>query len=109
MAYWDSRQGKIIRQETEPYPGYPGWAMVDCGCSHGLSWGGESPSECPTCGGEGRLARHLESGVLALYPGGPLMGKEVPSGYRTYVDHIDGNPGNNDPANLRVARGNEHR
>jgi hypothetical protein len=77
VAHWDSRQGKIIRWPTEPYPGYPGWAWEDCGCSGGLQWGGEAPVECTSCGGEGRLAKHLKSGVLALYPGGPLKGRVI--------------------------------
>lgn len=77
MAHWDSKQGKIVRWEPEPIPDYPGWVWQDCGCSAGLQWGGESPAECPACDGTGMVAKHLESGTLAVYPGGPLKGRET--------------------------------
>jgi len=78
MAYWDSKQGKIVRQPDEPVSDYPGWVWEDCGCSGGFRWGGDFPADCISCGGNGRLAKHLESGALALYPGGPLMGRSMP-------------------------------
>lgn len=34
-----------------------------------------SPDECSTCGGSGNVIRY-KSGVLAKYPGGPLLGRE---------------------------------
>jgi len=34
-----------------------------------------SPDECSVCGGCGSVIMY-ESGVLAKYPGGPLLGKE---------------------------------
>lgn len=79
MAYWDSKQGKIIGWVPEPVSDYPGWVWQDCGCSGGLQWGGEWPADCTACGGEGKIARHLESGVLAVFPGGPLKGREKPA------------------------------
>ena len=78
MAHWDSRQGKIIRWPTVPIPDYLGWTWEDCGCSAGFVWGAEFPAECSGCDGNGRLARHAQSGVLAVYPGGPLKGRTTP-------------------------------
>ena len=75
MAWWDSRQGKIVRFPPRPIEGYPGWKRVDCGCCAGLEWGGEHPRECEDCGGNGTLCWHEKSGVLADYPGGPLRGR----------------------------------
>ena len=72
MAYWD---GKRIRyHEPETYPNHPGWELIDCGCCAGIKWGGEYPQEC-NCN-SGMLAHHLKSGVLALYPGGPFVGRK---------------------------------
>lgn len=34
-----------------------------------------SPDECSDCGGAGTIIRY-DSGVLAAYPGGPLLGRE---------------------------------
>jgi DnaJ-class molecular chaperone len=34
-----------------------------------------SPDECRACGGAGTIVRY-ESGVLASYAGGPLLGRE---------------------------------
>lgn len=76
MAYWDSKQGKIIHMPTKPYPNYPDWELVDCGCCAGLQWGGDSPRECDYCQGAGQLARHIKSRVHAVYPGGPFLGRE---------------------------------
>lgn len=77
MSYWDSRAQKIVRFAAEPYPYYPAWDRIDCGCCNGLKWGGETPTECKDCGGNGWLARHRETGTLALWPGGPLRGRKV--------------------------------
>lgn len=76
MAYWDYLLGQIIHRPDAPWDGYPGWLSIDCGCSAGLEWGGDSPRECRTCGGNGIIARHVASGLLALYPGGPAVGRE---------------------------------
>ena len=46
MAHWDCRAQRVIAWPTQPWPGRPGWLQVDCGCSAGLMWGGESPREC---------------------------------------------------------------
>jgi hypothetical protein len=75
MAYWTGE--KIVCFETEPWPHYPGWLMVDCGCCAGIQWGGEWPDECQDCGGTGRYAQHIGSGALAQWPGGPFVGREV--------------------------------
>lgn len=64
--------------------GYPGWVWEQCGCCHGtgLVLNGSiapsdiSPTECDACWGNGRIAKHTATGTLALYPGGPLLGKE---------------------------------
>lgn len=44
-----------------------GFGVVDSGYHY--------PDECPTCGGNGYVVRY-ESGVLAKYPSGPLLGRE---------------------------------
>jgi len=74
MSSWDAEKGQIIRWKPRPWPGYPGWYEIDCGCCNGIEWGGETPDECRTCGGSGRVAMHVESGRIAWYPGGPFCG-----------------------------------
>lgn len=74
MAYWNGKQ--IVYAKPKPCLSYPDWEYVDCGCSGGLSWGGEYPRECPTCKGGGAYCKHIKSGVLAIYPGGPFLGRE---------------------------------
>ena len=54
----------------------PGWEYVDCGCCGGLKWGGETPRDCDECDGASFYFRHIKSGVLAQYPGGPFLGRE---------------------------------
>jgi hypothetical protein len=78
MSFWDSTTQKIIAFPTKPY-GKRGWFRVDCGCCNGLEWGGEEPRECNNCAGTGEYAWHKKSGVLATYPGGPLLGR-LPKG-----------------------------
>lgn len=75
MAYWDSFIGKIVSFESYEDPGFPGWVCDDCGCCAGIRWGGESPDECDNCAGSGRIWRHKQSGVVAQWPGGPLLGR----------------------------------
>ena len=75
MSHWDSKQGVIVRWPTKPCPNYPGWEEIDCGCCAGISWGGEYPHTCERCGGEGAIFRHIKSGALAWYPGGPFCGR----------------------------------
>lgn len=77
MAHWDGKN--IVYWQPEPHPGYPGWVYEDCGCCNGLEWGGEEPRECRTCDGSGWIARHIKSGALALWPGGPFCGRDEPS------------------------------
>jgi len=74
MAYWDGK--RIVYWDDEDYPGHNGWKLIDCGCCNGIEWGGDYPKECRSCGGNGRMALHVKSGVLADYPGGPLRGKK---------------------------------
>ncbi len=74
MSYWNWKIGKVISFEPKPYPGYPKWEMIDCGCCAGIQWGGEEPIECKKCGGNGALARHIKTGLLACYPGGKFIG-----------------------------------
>ncbi len=59
------------------------WKYINCGCFGGLQLGGESLRsggeslrECPNCKGGGSYFRHIKSGVLAEYPGGPFLGRE---------------------------------
>ncbi len=59
-----------------PYHGYPGWLSIDCGCCAGIAWGGESPETCFYCRGNGALAYHVKTGIVALYPGGPIRWRE---------------------------------
>ena len=78
MAHW--QDGQIVTLPPEPYPDYPGWQRLDCGCCQGLIWGGDyttgEPIECSRCGGGGFLALHVASGRLADYPGGPFRGRQ---------------------------------
>ena len=75
MAYWDSKQNKIIYSPSVPCQDNPGWTEDDCGCCNGIEWGGMYPRECRSCGGGGAVFRHIKSGALALYPGGPFVGR----------------------------------
>ena len=74
MAYWDSKICKIVYFPPKPSEDRPGWEEIDCGCCNGIEWGGESPTECSDCKGGGVYFRHIKSGVLAVYPGGPFLG-----------------------------------
>ena len=76
MSFWDSTQGRVIHFPPEEWPDQPGWWRLDCGCCMGLEWGGEYPRECKTCGGNGWVAWHEKSKVLAWYPGGPFRGRD---------------------------------
>ena len=75
MAYWDDKKQKIVCRKPKPSQNYPGWDEIDCGCCNGVKWGGLEPRECKRCNGSGILFHHLKSGVLALYPSGPLRGR----------------------------------
>ncbi len=79
MSHWDSQEQKIVRWPTQQVPDYPGWFSVDCGCCAGISWGGDSPNECPDCKGSGAICLHVASRRIAEYPGGPLLGMWHPS------------------------------
>ncbi len=74
MSHWDSTAQKIVEFPPQPYPGYPGWELIDCGCCAGVEWGDPGPRECRSCGGGGTLARHIATRRLADYPGGPFRG-----------------------------------
>lgn len=75
MAYWDSRNGKIVYTgEVSCAPEYPGWAAVDCGCCNGMEWNALEPTTCSRCDGNGVVYKHIASGALAKYPGGPYIG-----------------------------------
>ena len=74
MAYWDSKNQKTIHYPPIPYPNYPGWLQIDCGCCHGIEWGGDYPRECDTCNQSGFIAEHISTGLLAKWPGGPFCG-----------------------------------
>ena len=70
MAHWNGE--KIVYMEAKQDDKYPGWDVIDCGCCVGIMWGGEIPLECPHCDGFGVVYQHRESGIRALYPGGPF-------------------------------------
>lgn len=55
---------------------HPGWEHINCGCCAGIKWGGDRPRECTDCDGMGFLWKHIKSGALAQYPGGPFLGSE---------------------------------
>lgn len=73
MAYWNGL--RIVEFEPEPYPGYPGWLRIDCGCCGGLKWGTVEPQDCTDCGGSGQKAMHETTKAVADYPGGPFRGR----------------------------------
>lgn len=77
MASWDNKTKKIIHYPPRICEHNPNWEVLDCGCCSGLQWGGEEPRECDNCMGTGVEYRHIKSRVLALYPGGPFLGKET--------------------------------
>ena len=73
MSYWDSKNLKVVRFPPEQWSkDYPLWDRIDCECCAGIKCGGASPEECDRCKGNGMLASHFSSGVIALYPGGPF-------------------------------------
>jgi hypothetical protein len=76
MSHWDGE--KVVRFKPEPHPDYPGWVYIDCGCCNGIMWGGDYPVECDSCMGSGFQCLHKKSGALALYPGGPFLGRTDP-------------------------------
>jgi hypothetical protein len=76
MAYWDAKAGTIVAFDDREVEDCPGWVETDCGCCGGLQWGGEQPVECDNCGGSGRRFKHLASGVIAMWPGGPFLGRQ---------------------------------
>ena len=77
MAYWNSKESKIIHFNTTTCKEYPSWEIMDCGCCMGLQWSsGYYPIECDRCNGSGFIYRHIKSGVLSQYPGGPFLGRD---------------------------------
>jgi hypothetical protein len=74
MSHWDYRKGKVIYWPTRKSKDWPGWVIVDCGCSGGIKWGGEYPGECNRCNGTGVIFRHQKSGVVKNWPGGQFIG-----------------------------------
>jgi hypothetical protein len=75
MAYWDSKKERIVYFPDQDCEFHSGWIEEDCGCCGGIEWGGESPVECRECNGGGIIYRHKKSGVYAMYPGGPFLGR----------------------------------
>lgn len=86
MAYWNGN--KIVYFPTKLNRYNPAWEEIDCGCCAGIEWGGEYPRECRRCGGGGISFHHIQSDILALYPGGPFVGK-LPN-KRNKPDRISG-------------------
>jgi len=74
MAFYSCKDNKVYHFPAKWTR--KGWYRVDCGCSGGLQWGGDSPRECPRCGGTGELFWHKKSKVFAQYPGGSFQGRE---------------------------------
>lgn len=59
----------------------PGWEHINCSCIAGIRWDG---NDCNECGAMGFYYRHIKSGVLAQYPGGPFLGGE-PRNYKEFL------------------------
>lgn len=72
MAYWNGE--KLVYSPPEP-AFKTGWFVVDCHCCNGIAWGGDEPYDCYDCKGSGRQFLHVDSGLLAEYPGGPALGR----------------------------------
>ena len=61
---------------TNEVKNYPSWEHVNCDCCGGLQQNKESPIVCPVCKGYSFYVKHIKSGVMACYPGGPFLGRE---------------------------------
>lgn len=65
------------------YSGWEPWSCVVCmGYGHVPDYGPlgmdfEGEKECDFCQGNGHIWKHSRTGTLALYPGGPLRGKQI--------------------------------
>jgi hypothetical protein len=79
VSHYNSDKNEIIHWPTRDSEVYPGWEMIDCGCCHGIEWGGEESRECKECCASGIQWRHKKSGVYAEYPGGPFTGRDSKS------------------------------
>lgn len=79
MAHWDAENHRIVYSDDYADPEFPGWVRKDCDCCHGIKWGGEYPIECSSCIGSGYIWKHVKSGALAAWPGGPFLGREEPA------------------------------
>ncbi len=73
MAHW-SYKDNIVYHSPAKHTGN-GWYRIDCGCSGGLQWGGDSPRECDRCKGTGSIYWHKKSKAFALYPSGSFLGR----------------------------------
>jgi hypothetical protein len=66
--------------ESTPYVPSPGWTRYECHCAGGEFEGADGyPKPCWRCKGWGHYWKHAASGVLAVYPGGPFIGREEPT------------------------------
>lgn len=75
MSHYDYKTNQVIRYPPKRCENYPDWLEVDCGCSGGLQWGGESPRECPYCDEVGFIFVNIKSGrIKKCWPGGPFGG-----------------------------------
>ena len=88
MAHWDYKRGKIIYSKPTSLHE---WIAIDCGCCHGIKWGGEEPVECNICGGGGFLYVHKKSGAIAEYPGGRFVGKYDKKGLQELIIEVKEN------------------
>jgi hypothetical protein len=76
VSYWNGKE--IVRIAPSLHPLSTGWWCIDCGCCNGIQWGGEYPTECRDCGGGGVVFLHEASGLVAAWPGGPIVGGRWP-------------------------------
>jgi DnaJ-class molecular chaperone len=57
------------------------WESIECWDCNGfgiVDRGYHDPDECRTCGGSGSVVKYRESGVVAKYAGGPILGRDKP-------------------------------
>lgn len=55
-----------------------GWRDETCFACEGTGVEPEPEVQCLTCRGRGGWARHVGSGLLAAYPGGPIVAGSRP-------------------------------
>jgi len=89
MAYWDSKNRKIVYSKPTLLNK---WIVVDCGCCNGIKWGSGEPDDCGVCGGCGFLYVHKKSGAIAQYPGGRFTGRYDKEGLQKLITELKEKP-----------------